>query len=592
MWLDTTAPWTQMVLQIMDMKAAPSVRARRPAVPPGLDDVVARLMQPRVEDRYQTPAQLLADLQALRLPADIPASLPRPVPPTPESSVCDLTLAGEILPRRSASPAEDSEADLVVEEGHPETVSALPLPVPAAAPAEVHVTEPATAERIDPVALALAEWQMLRGRDPDRAECLWEGLPESVRQSPSLAAAREWVARRRADRLFQQALEARRSGKTSDAVTLLEQALALAPDLREAAQTLEELRSAPVLDLEQLKARARAGKPQGAPALEGVLRQHVPADVLHDFLGRQPECSQYKDAHNLQEFLLESDDARARALRELLGLADLRHIAAELGVKEPAGGDKEKLIERILEEVGFRRLPLPEGLDTYARDVSATCRGLERERNVERLLGIGTKAFFIAERVLKDLVHFYGHWLHGPAYVDHLQRQKWVGAHARDLQKLSFGSLNQCFFGLAGEVIGHADFPRYFPGRKELVPDKLARRLRELEPHRNRVFSHDSPDSRAMAAPELRKVTGEVRDGLTGFFDHLRSGSVFPRKLVRDRTVEDRHGQRSYFCVCDGNDEVEVVTDEALDPGRVYLCLSASNPKFVHPILVPDLLSA
>jgi hypothetical protein len=33
----------------------------------------------------------------------------------------------------------------------------------------------------------------------------------------------------------------------------------------------------------------------------------------------------------------------------------------------------------------------------------------------------------------------------------------------------------------------------------------------------------------------------------------------------------------------------EVITDRRLEPGQVYRCLSASNPKYVDPILVPQL---
>jgi hypothetical protein len=33
----------------------------------------------------------------------------------------------------------------------------------------------------------------------------------------------------------------------------------------------------------------------------------------------------------------------------------------------------------------------------------------------------------------------------------------------------------------------------------------------------------------------------------------------------------------------------EVNTNRRLEPGQVYLCLSASNPKYVDPILVPEL---
>jgi hypothetical protein len=128
-----------------------------------------------------------------------------------------------------------------------------------------------------------------------------------------------------------------------------------------------------------------------------------------------------------------------------------------------------------------------------------------------------------------------------------------------------------------------------FPASQSLLPEPLMRRLHRLEPHRNKVFSHDAPETRDLTAAQLRTITLEVRDTIHEFFHHLRAAGVFPRKLVLDRKVEDRHGQVSYFCLSDTNDEVEVVTDDRLEPGQVYLCVSASNPKYVHPILVPEL---
>jgi serine/threonine protein kinase len=67
------------------MHAAPSVRALRPEVPAELDAVVAKMMAPRPEDRYQTPRDVVAALQPFAreeaVPLLIPGAQNRPASP-------------------------------------------------------------------------------------------------------------------------------------------------------------------------------------------------------------------------------------------------------------------------------------------------------------------------------------------------------------------------------------------------------------------------------------------------------------------------------------------------------------------------------
>jgi hypothetical protein len=250
---------------------------------------------------------------------------------------------------------------------------------------------------------------------------------------------------------------------------------------------------------------------------------------------------------------------------------------------------KEELIQLLLEALGFRRQVLPEGLAACLREIATATRDIDRERDRVRLLGIGTKLFFVAERILKDLVHFYGCWLHGSEYLPVLQRRGWVGAYCPSVLKLSFGALNQSFRGLAEELSQDSGRLRYFPARPPLLPAELAERMRKIEPHRNRAFSHDSPESRRMSGTELRAVTLLVHQTLLDFCNHLSAVGIYPCKLVLERTVQDRHCQTSYICLGEEGQEVEVVATQSPEPGQVYLCLSETNPKYVDPVLIPEL---
>lgn len=442
----------------------------------------------------------------------------------------------------------------------------------------------------DPATEALSKWQELVKRDTAGAEHFWRNLPEHLRAAPSLAAAREWYTQLQADRLYTEALDRRRQGHVADATRLLREALELVPGHREAIPLLRELEAAPAPPLDRLKALAKAGKLQGVPALEALLRQHLDERQLANYLRSQPECAVYKDTCNLQEFLFEEGgQTRERILGDMFGLPQLDQIAREVGEAAPPGTGKEELIQRILAAIGFRRLVLPEGLPSLLREVRVLSRDLDRERDEVRLRGVGSKTFILLERALKDLVHFYGHWLHGTGYPDYLRQRGWVSAYAKAVQTLPLGSLNQAFVGLVREASERPDYHTLLAPGADPLPESWVKSLRDLEPHRNRVFSHDAPETRSLKAQELRAVTVQAYRVTEGLFLHLHSAGVFPRKLVLDRTVQDRHGHISYFCFGDDNEEIEVITSERLELGSVYLCLSATNPKYLNPILVPAL---
>jgi tRNA A-37 threonylcarbamoyl transferase component Bud32 len=586
-----------------------------PEVPAELDRLILELLEKDPTARPADMAEVLRRLDAVPITeaeavGSRPAPLPEVVPPEPGML---MTMVGPAR-EQPAPPAGSSAGDEGAETGtdfrlpvQPDPhgtvhgaevmppVQELTLvpggPASAEGPFETVIRPPAPPpEEGDPALRAAQHWQSLREKDASQAERFWAELPDEVRAAPALAAAREEYVRQQADRLWQQALDSRRKG-TPEALPLLRQVLALVPGHREAESLLRDLDAAPAVPVAQLMDLARAGKPQGVPALEQILRDRVKPHDLAMYLRHEPECAVYKDPTDLVEFLLEGDATRERILNDLFGLCELGEIAVSVGLDPAQGTRKQELIQQLLEQVGFRRLALPEGIDSFLRELAVVCRPLAHERDRVRLLGIGTRILFIAERVLKELVHFYGTWLHGDGYSDELRKRGWVPAHAKDVQKLALGSLNQAFIGLADEARGRPACQRFLPADRTLLPASLTRRLRAVEPHRNRVFSHDSTESRKIDATELRQITLEVRNTLQDFFHHLHSTGIYPRKLILDRTVQDRHGQTSYFCLTDSNEEVEVVSDQRLEPGRIYLCMSASNPKFIRPVLVCDLTS-
>ncbi len=533
-----------------------------PEVPEDLDRLILDLLKKKPEERPHDMAEVLRRLTAIQSGAGLAASGDS----KPEAEAF-FTMEGP-------SPNRDPRADESLFEGNapafgigdeaartivPEEPSSIR---PCPAPIRLRMEGGSPAE--DRAAQALRQWQGLRDSDEAEAERFWSSLPEDLGAAPVLAEAREWYNRRQAERLFEQTREARRGNRVDEALRLVREVLALAPDHGEAGALLRELDASTVLKLDRLKALAREGKPQRVPALAAILRSRVKQRDLEDYLHSQPECGAYRDPTNLEEFLFEHrGDTRERILGDLFGLSELRAILAEQGGKAEPGTSKAEIVRLILDAIGFRRLVLPEGIGRFHLEVSVGCRGLGMECDRHKLLGMGMKIFVMAERALKDLVHFYGHWVHGPSYPDELCRRGWVPSNFKGVQRLSLGSLNQSFLSLAEEVPRLTGADKFFPESVILVPRSLANRLRQIEPHRNRVFGHDSPETRNLTVPELRGIALQVRDTVDDFFRHLQNAGVFPRKLVLDRKVEDRSGQVSYFCLSDANDEIEVITNQS-----------------------------
>jgi serine/threonine protein kinase len=97
----------EIVMQHLE-KEAESLSALRPEIPPGLASVIRRLMAKKPDQRFQTPADLIAELSFLcgSLPVTAAAPWPLPVSAAPASSDEDLASSEEsFLPRTCQVPS-------------------------------------------------------------------------------------------------------------------------------------------------------------------------------------------------------------------------------------------------------------------------------------------------------------------------------------------------------------------------------------------------------------------------------------------------------------------------------------------------------
>lgn len=167
--------------------APPSVAEDRPDVPPGLEAIVARLLEKNPDDRYQRPAALVADLADLAgtLGVDLEvdraavtagaAAGPRPRRPpwpwiVPVAALLALVAGLWLLPRlrARARPAAGVPATPIGAGAAPE---AAPVPPPAAAPRVWRVV--AAPDGSDGTPSVGAAWE--GAGDGDVIECAFDG---------------------------------------------------------------------------------------------------------------------------------------------------------------------------------------------------------------------------------------------------------------------------------------------------------------------------------------------------------------------------------------------------------------------------------
>lgn len=121
--------------------------------------------------------------------------------------------------------------------------------------------------------------------------------------------------------------------------------------------------------------------------------------------------------------------------------------------------DKRELINMILFHMGFLIPEPPRGLFSYANVLSVLRRTLNRAKESETIAGSVTTAFVETERILKDVIFFYGAYLCHEEF-DRLQKRKWeIEAIGKEIIRTCYGreqrigSIEKTSFGKLVEIL-------------------------------------------------------------------------------------------------------------------------------------------
>ncbi len=287
------------------------------------------------------------------------------------------------------------------------------------------------------------------------------------------------------------------------------------------------------------------------------------------------------------------DEEPTEVLLSCFSKAGLARVAEQMGAAvEPGLAERERYAQAILAKLGLGSGAEPRGIQDSVRLVNNLRHRLEQCRDASEIAGFVTPAAHEYEKVLRDLLRFYGQFLYGRFYERSLARlarsAKRVAEHKRDLSRLTLGELVGVLDALndllAGDSAEALHFRRVF-GRSYAVPPELLGRskvtsLRNAFMHWNATLAQANVTKTRDTAREL---LGEVHE----FLRVIADGGTYPRVVAVESFVTDRFGRRYVFCRNDQGQLEKVFTNVAVDPSRHYFSYPTTNPMRIYPILVP-----
>jgi serine/threonine protein kinase len=296
------------------------------------------------------------------------------------------------------------------------------------------------------------------------------------------------------------------------------------------------------------------------------------------------------DSHTLViEYCLDEDPAQI--LMSCFNKAGLARLADRLGARVEEGeADRENYAQAVLRRLGLAGGGSLRGIHDSILAVTNLRHRLEQCRDGAEVAGLVTPAAREYEKVLRDLVRFYGQFLHGRSYERRLVRlaRKRVAEYKRDLSRATLGDLVGVLQALndhlAGDSAEAQQFRKVFH-RAYAVPPQYLTGSR-VTAVRN-AFLHWNE---TLARASLAKVRDMARDLLTDiieFLEVIKQEGIYPRVVAVESFVTDRFGRKYILCRNDQGQVEKVFTNVAVNPSRHYFFYPTTNPMRIYPILVP-----
>jgi len=348
------------------------------------------------------------------------------------------------------------------------------------------------------------------------------------------------------------------------------------------------------------------------PSVGELIEDLQEADTNQDLVSRLAECIMTHSPPEDLDFLVtrelpergyRGDDRRTLVIEYCLdedptevllssfSKAGLARVAEKVGATvEPGSTDREHYAQAILAKLGLGTSAPPRGIHDSVRLVNNLRHRLEQCRDAGEVAGFVAPAAREYEKVLRDLLRFYGQFLYGRFYERSLVRlaRKRLAEHKRDLSRVSLGELTGILDVLndylAGESAEAQQFRRVF-GRSYAVPPEFLTHSK-VTALRN-SFTHWNETLAQANLMKIRDTARELLGEVCAFLQTIADGGVYPRIVAVESFVTDRFGRRYVFCRNDQGQLEKVFTNVAIDPSRHYFFYPTTNPMRIYPILVP-----
>jgi hypothetical protein len=285
------------------------------------------------------------------------------------------------------------------------------------------------------------------------------------------------------------------------------------------------------------------------------------------------------------------DEEPTEVLLSCFSKAGLARVADKLGATvEPGSTEREHFAQAILTRLGMGATAEPRGIQESLRFVNNLRHRLEQCRDAGDVAGLVSPAAREYEKVLRDLLRFYGRFLYGRFYERALVRlgRKRLAEHKRDLSRVTLGDVTGLLQALndylAGDSAEAQHFRRVF-GRPYAVTPKLLANSKVTT--RRNAFLHGTETLEQANLTKIRDTARELLVEIAEFLRTIAEGGVYPRIVAVESFVTDRFGRRYVFCRNDQGQVEKVFTNVAVDPSRHYFFHPTTNPMRIYPILVP-----
>ena len=312
-----------------------------------------------------------------------------------------------------------------------------------------------------------------------------------------------------------------------------------------------------------------------------------------------PEYGSFR--HMVLAYCIQNDPSKI--LDVLMGAPQLRKcVENRFGIeKKHLHLEKKEIISTLLFHMGFFIPESPTGLINYIETIEFAKEKVTQSHEKTTIVGCITSAFIETEKLLKDLILFYG------AYLTHekdgyLQKKKWeIESIEREIlkmchkNKLEVLTIEKASFGkLVGILRVLEKYVKQSPKVVEKLNEMINRTalldtngtllqlLDEISSYR-KFYVHDVEQR----LPSKHKTALTVFSLMLDFAQRIRT--FYPTVISGQRIVIDNFGTAYLIAKDEQNKEYTIYSEEKLDSDLLqnqYLMKQASSPIVINPILV------